>query len=129
MKPNEEFPQRNAKLQDHDPNSVLQYWRRSLNVRKKHRRSLIHGSFEIHDAEDPSVACYSRVSKESKEQAIVVLNFTGKQCVWLVPADKRSILRDGRAVLSNFDAGSLPRWLDADGRMSLRPFEAFVLTA
>lgn len=127
MRVNEDFPQRNAKLQDLDPESVLQYWRRGLGVRKKHARSLIHGTFHMHSAEDLSIMCFSRVSKESREQAMVVLNFTGQHCEWLVPADLRSLLRDGRALLSNFDAGSLPRSLDAGGRVSLRPFEAFVL--
>lgn len=128
MKVNDDFPQRNAKLQDVDPESILQYWRHALRVRKKHARSLVHGTFHMHGAEDPSVMCFSRSSKEGKGQALVVLNFTKEHCEWVVPVEARSILRDGRAVLSNYDAGSLPRSVNDDGgRVSLRPFEAFVL--
>lgn len=123
---NDDFPQRNAKLQDIDPESTLQYWRHALNVRKKHAHSLIHGTFHMHSADDPSIMCFSRVSKEGKGQALVVLNFTGEKCEWVVPVEERSILRDGHALLSNYDAALLPRSVDDGGRVSLRPFEAFV---
>lgn len=129
MRVNDDFPQRNAKLQDIEPESVLQYWRQALSVRKKHARSLIHGTFHMHCADDPSIMSFSRVGKEGKGQALVVLNFTKEHCEWVVPVEERSILRDGHALLSNYDAGSLPRLVDDGGRVSLRPFEAFVLGA
>ncbi|KAM0332313.1 hypothetical protein ACHAQA_002589 [Verticillium albo-atrum] len=125
MRVNDDYAQWNAAVEEKDENSVLHYWRRGLKVRKKHLELLIYGAFEMHDPGNPSVLSYTRVSDKSKEQALVILNFTDEPYKWPVPVEKQSLLQEKNVILSTYGTeGSSGFSAGSDGLIELRPFEA-----
>lgn len=126
MRVNDDYRQCNAEHQQSDPSSVLQYWRRCLHARKEAWRSLIYGKFQMHDAENESIMAYSRLDEESRETALVVVNFTDGEKKWRVPGEYRKLLDGGRLALSTYGTDSPPK-VTAEGGISLRPFESFVV--
>jgi len=58
--------------------SVLHFWRRVLQTRKANGDVLVHGTFELVDAENPTV--FSLLKKAANgRRALVVCNFSGAE--------------------------------------------------
>nr|POE47394.1 alpha-glucosidase [Quercus suber] len=98
-----------------DELSVLQFWRRGLEQRKKHKDVFVYGGFELLDDQHESVFAYKRATDE--EAFVVVLNFTGKDVQWEVPARARVT----RWVAGNYQAGAPEK--SSSGTITLRPWE------
>jgi oligo-1,6-glucosidase len=55
---------------------MLSFWKRILQIRKKHNDLLVHGEYEDLDIEDETFFMFSKTWKTSK--AVVICNFTDK---------------------------------------------------
>lgn len=74
MKVNPNYTEVNAASQVDNPNSLYNFWKKSLEVRKLHKDLLIYGNLEILDFDNEKVFSYVKTSGNSK--AYVVLNFS-----------------------------------------------------
>lgn len=110
---NPNYPQINARDQEADPGSVLNYYRRMIRVRREHE-ALVWGEYAAFDDFAPPLFVYRRSLAE--ETLIVALNFSDT----LQPLKLES-LRSGAGaeiLISNYP--------DAGPASTLRPWEATV---
>lgn len=67
--------------------SPWQWWQRALKDRKEHKDVFVYGDFEDLSADHEKVYAYLRTSSTNpKEKWVVVLNFSGKEETWTLPA-------------------------------------------
>ncbi|KAI0126157.1 maltase [Xylariales sp. AK1849] len=67
----------NVAQQEADESSVLNFWKRMLQIRKEQAELLVHGYYEVIDEEDEQVFSYWKTGNAGK--ALVVLNFTSTE--------------------------------------------------
>lgn len=122
MRVNDDFKTVNAQAQREftsDTNlSVLQFWKRGLANRKAHTGVFVYGDFEMLDGNEDAVFAYRRFS--DKEQWAVVLNFTGKEQEWPVPAKVK--VKAWQA--GNYGSGKPEK--ETQGVVKLRPWEGIL---
>lgn len=67
--------------------SPWQWWQRALADRKEHRDVFVYGGFEDLSADDEAVYAYARTSSTNPgEKWVVLLNFSGEEKSWSLPA-------------------------------------------
>lgn len=76
MRAHDLYSEINVKKQENDPESVLNFWKDMLRLRKNHRELFIHGSLEVLDYENPNSFCF--IKSRGEKEALVALNFTEK---------------------------------------------------
>jgi oligo-1,6-glucosidase len=101
----------NAAAEEKDPNSVLNYFRKVVKLRKGNR-ILVYGSYTVLDRDNPDVYAYTRELNGRK--VLVLLNFKGRTAMVKTGAD----LGNAKILLGNYPDPS------KDG--SLKPYEAVV---
>lgn len=74
MSVNPNYKEVNAASQVNDPNSLYNFWKKALEVRKTHKDLFIYGALEILDFDNEKIFSYTKTSGNSK--AYVVLNFS-----------------------------------------------------
>ncbi|HIU87775.1 MAG TPA: alpha-glucosidase [Candidatus Avilachnospira avistercoris] len=105
----------NAELEEHDADSVLNFYRRLLKVRKG-RSSVLYGRTEFLEIEDPKLLIYERIAED--EILISVNNFSRDELSFRLP-DK---FQGAELLISNCRKPDI-----RDGVARLRPWEAFTL--
>ncbi|HKO76330.1 MAG TPA: alpha-glucosidase, partial [Flavobacterium sp.] len=75
LKVNDNHTVLNVEAQDKDPNSVLNYFRKMVQLRKKNP-VLVYGKYTLLDKENPNVYAYTRELEGKK--VLVLLNFSAK---------------------------------------------------
>ena len=74
--------------QQDDPNSVLNFWRKLLQIRRAHPALFAFGKFNLLDADNKHTMTYTKTSyKGGKQALLVVLNFSGLEQKYEVPQD------------------------------------------
>jgi oligo-1,6-glucosidase len=111
LKVNPDYGTVNAEIQENDPNSVLNHFRKLIKLRKQDL-ALVYGEYTLLDKDNPDVYSYSR--KLNDETIVVMLNFKDKMAIAKTGIDlsKAEILIDNYPGPGN---GS-----------QLRPYEAKV---
>ena len=109
---NENYKQVNVAAQEGDPDSVLNFYRKAIALRKE-LSCVRHGNYTEYGKLSGSVYCYSR--EDSKQKILVVCSFTGKSLKWTAP--KGFDLSSARLALHNVAAAD---------PVSLKPYEARV---
>ncbi|MFV5694610.1 glycoside hydrolase family 13 protein [Flavobacterium sp. LB3P122] len=114
LKVNPNYKTINVEAQEKDPNSVLNYFRKLVQLRKK-EPTLVYGNYTLLDKENPNVYAYTRELNGKK--LLVLLNFTDKNSPYKIgiPVAKSKI------ILDNY-----PNTKQLNNSM-LRPYEAIVL--
>lgn len=105
----------NAAAQDGKQDSVLNFYRELINLRKI-SKTVRNGSFKLHLERDKNILCYERINNH--EKMLVVCNFTNKNASCTLPDN--SYLLDGSLIITNY--GTPPNMVKG----KLRPYEAFV---
>ncbi|NTV83461.1 MAG: alpha-glucosidase [Bacteroidales bacterium] len=75
LKVNPDYTSVNAEAQENDPNSVLNYFRKLVGLRKQYL-TLVYGKYELLDKDNPDVYSYRR--SLNNESILVMLNFRDK---------------------------------------------------
>jgi oligo-1,6-glucosidase len=101
----------NVMVQEKDPNSVLNYFRKMQNLRKEND-VLVYGNFVLVDAVNPDVFAYTREWKGKK--VLVLLNFKNKTATTKSGIDVSKL----KTLIHNYSHAS------TDG--SLKPYEAVI---
>ncbi len=112
IKVNPNYSAVNVEVQEKDPNSTLNYFRKMIALRKQ-EPALVYGTFTLVDRENPSVFAYIRVMDGRK--LLVLLNFTAEEAEVNTGID----LSNSKVLIGNYPTPS------ANG--SLMPYEAVVL--
>jgi len=80
MRVNDSYEEINVAAQEHDPQSVLSFWKAMIRVRKRHLDVFAHGSFDLHDASNDATFVYTKTAQDaSRLGALVALNFTSAE--------------------------------------------------
>ncbi|KAI5242447.1 maltase [Aureobasidium subglaciale] len=67
----------NVKQQIHDPDSVLNFWKQMLRLRKNYSALLVHGEFKLVDFDNEHV--FSFVKELKGQKALIVCNFCDRE--------------------------------------------------
>jgi oligo-1,6-glucosidase len=111
---NENYITTNVKAEDADSNSVLNYIRKMVKLRKENKDVLVYGKYELLDKDNPNVYAYTR--EGSGRKFLVLLNFTGKESAVNTGID----ISKAKTLINNYG--------DAVGN-TLKPYQAAVLEA
>ncbi|PGH03119.1 hypothetical protein AJ79_07446 [Helicocarpus griseus UAMH5409] len=80
MRVHDLYKEINVARQTGDPNSVLSFYKRALQLRKEYAELFIHGSFKLYDGENENTFVFEKVGKgpggNGEERALVALNFS-----------------------------------------------------
>ena len=106
----------NAAAEEKDPDSVLNYYKQMIALRKSHL-GLIYGSFQLLAEENHQVFAYRRTLAETGENYLIACNFSDKDAAFTIPAD----FAGARRLIGNYPDTA------PTGAVTLRPYEAFVL--
>lgn len=109
---NKNYPEINAAKEETDSNSVLNYFRKAVKLRKENP-VLVYGKYTLLDAANPDVYAYKR--ELGNQKFLVLLNFSSKQ----VSVNAGMDISRSDILLSN-----VHRWQAGN---SLQPYEALVV--
>jgi oligo-1,6-glucosidase len=112
LKVNDNYTSINASIQEKDPNSVLNYFR-SMVMLRKNNPVLVYGKYKLLDAENPNIYAYTR--ELGNKKILVILNFSDK----LAKINTIYNLKKSKVLQHNYSSPSLDK--------SLKPYEALVL--
>lgn len=117
IKVNPNYKTINAAIQENDPNSCLNYFRKLVNLRKNNL-ALVYGKYTLLDKNNPNVYAYTREWEGIK--MLILLNFSSANA----KANIRLNTANAKVLLSNYKGGTVI-YMEKDG-ISLRPYEAVI---
>jgi oligo-1,6-glucosidase len=117
---NSNYPEINVQRQTDDPNSIVNYYRQLIELRKKHLVT-VYGDYKLLNPSD--VAIYAFQRRLGQDQLITVLNFTPEPQIFKWEAEIPMI--EFELLLCNYPGNHRD---DAD-ILTLRPYEARVYLA
>ncbi len=109
---NENYPQINVASQEVDPDSLLNFYRKAISLRKS-LAVVRRGTYEEFSRMDPNVYIYARVMRG--QRILVICSFTDKKVKFRMP--KGYDLASAQLILNNYPASS---------SLELRPYETRV---
>lgn len=127
MRANDDYKSVNAEAQrkhsaeNDDQLSVLQFWKRGIENRKKNKDVFVYGDFACLDDQHNDVFAYKRWS-EAGDAFIVVLNFSGKNVEWTLPAKEEG--KVVKWVAGNYVKRAPEKALS--GKIALRAWEGIL---
>lgn len=113
MRVNDNYKEVNAALQVDDENSLFNFWRRALEVRKKYKDVLIYGDLDILDFGNQELFSYTK--KRDGQMAYVVLNFTNQTQKF-----EKLVNGDFELVMSNEESISQDELTPYEGRIYVK---------
>lgn len=111
---NPNYPEINAQREANQPDSILNFYRKALKLRKA-EQALLDGVYREHRPLSGKLYLYSRTL--GKEQLLVICLFSDKPCRLHLPKEFRG--REAKLLLSNYPAPKDPS--------QLRPWETRIL--
>jgi oligo-1,6-glucosidase len=112
IKVNPNYTTVNVKEEEKDPNSILNYFKKMVSLRKT-TPALIYGKYKLLDKDNPSIYCYTRAW--NGKTILVLLNFKAQSAKAATGLD----LSKARILIGNYADPSLTG--------TLRPYESIVL--
>ena len=112
LKVNDNHVTLNAAAQEKDPNSVLNYFRKMVKLRKNNP-VLIYGKYTLIDVKNPNIYAYTRELDGKK--VLVMLNFRSKKA----KLNTNINLKNAKLLIGNYTKSSKG--------LELKPYEAVVL--
>ena len=116
LKVNENHRFLNAEVQEKDPNSVLNYFRKIVKLRKENP-VLVYGKYTLLDLENPNVYSYTRELNGKK--MLIALNFTKNNALY----EPEFSLEKSKISSSNYSE----LFSDNKNNTILRPYEAMII--
>lgn len=113
---NENYKQINVKKQLNDPNSVLNFYKRMIQLRKQHD-VFVYGTYDLILESHKAIYAYTRTLGD--EKAVVIVNLTDRKTMYRYDSLK---LNSEHLVLTNYDVKPHKHAT----RFTLRPYEARV---
>ena len=116
IKVNPNFEKVNVAAEENDPNSILNYFRKAVKLRKENQ-VLVYGKYALLDKANPNVYAYTRT--EGDEKVLVVLNFSKDKINWAIPS---GIGLTENVMLNNYNSVESTKT-----EIALNPYQAIVL--
>ncbi|EPZ37851.1 alpha-glucosidase [Anoxybacillus ayderensis] len=113
---NENYKQINVQKQLNDPNSVLNFYKRMIQLRKQHD-VFVYGTYDLILENHKAIYAYTRTLGD--EKAVVIVNLTDRKTMYRYDSLK---LNSEQLVLTNYDVKQHKHAT----RFTLRPYEARV---
>ncbi len=107
----------NAAMEDKDPNSCLNYFRKLVALRKNNL-TLVYGKYNLLDKDNPKVYAYTREGEGGK--MLIVLNFSSDRAFAHIGISTAK----AKVVLSNYQ--EKPDGKGGESVIQLRPYEAVI---
>jgi len=112
---NPNYQKINVRDQDKDPNSILNFYRMLLDVRKKHE-VFVFGEVEELNFEHPKVYGYTK--RNNEEAILVLLNFSQEDIRWVSPSN----LRLNKVIINNYEQLEIK-----DKEINLKPYQGTIV--
>lgn len=120
LKINPNYTQINAEAALADENSIFHYYKKLIELRKKHE-VIVYGDYSIVDAENEQVYAFTR--SLGSEQLLVILNFYEQTAEFTLVGDDVSFdISNAELLISNYEITSHQDM----NSLTLRPYEARV---
>jgi oligo-1,6-glucosidase len=116
LKVNENHRYLNAEVQEKDPNSVLNYFRKIVKLRKENP-VLVYGKYTLLDNDNLNVYCYTRELDGKK--LLIALNFSENNATY----ESGFSLEKSKIISSNYSE----LFVDNKNNTILRPYEAMII--
>jgi len=107
----------NAALQEKDPNSCLNYFRKLVRLRKNNG-VLVYGKYQLLDKNNPQVYAYTREGEGGK--MLILLNFSATEA----RTELNFPLGNAKLLLSNYPGETAPK--NNTSTIRLKPYEAII---
>ena len=104
----------NAKSEEKDPNSVLNFYKKLIKIRKN-SETIIYGSYELLLADDENIFAYIR--NYENEKILVLCNFSKDSIAFDIPKE----FKNGNIFISNYDRENIIDFTQ------LKPYEAIAV--
>lgn len=115
MKVNSNYTTINEEAENNDPNSVLNYFRKVVTLRKEHQ-VLVYGQYVLLDKSNPYV--YTYIRKNNEEKILVLLNFSSHNATTNIETQ----IGNAKILLSNYKiAPDIKKTF-----VTLRPYECTI---
>ena len=114
IKVNPNYKEINAAQQLEDPDSVFHYYQKLIRLRKE-KDIIVYGGFEPLYRDDEQIFAYIR--RQEQEKLLTVCNFSDKNAEMEIPEE----FKGAECLITNLDRTVF------EGRIVLKPYEAFVL--
>ena len=114
IKVNPNYKEINAAQQLEDPNSIFHYYQKLIRLRKE-KDIIVYGEFEPLYRDDEQIFAYIR--RQEQEKLLTVCNFSEKNAEMEIPEE----FKGAECLITNLDRTVF------EGRIVLKPYEAFVL--
>ena len=114
IKVNPNYKEINAAQQLEDPNSIFHYYQKLIRLRKE-KDIIVYGGFEPLYRDDEQIFAYIR--RQEQEKLLTVCNFSDKNAEMEIPEE----FKGAECLITNLDRTVF------EGRIVLKPYEAFVL--
>ena len=108
----------NQALQQNNINSTLNYFKKMIQLRKKHP-ILVYGDYQILDKNNPAIYAYIRTLNGKKW--LILLNFTHKNATTFIPNLKKS---NFKLIINNYVQSIIPYNLNY---FSLKPYQSLII--
>ncbi len=115
IKVNPDYKIINEETEDKDPNSILNYFRKVVKLRKQHL-VLVYGKYQLLDKNNPNVYEYTRTG--DGEKLLILLNFTTHNAVANIGID----LKNAKILLSNYKSSPAI----SNKIITLKPYQALI---
>jgi len=115
---NSNYTEINAEQAVADPNSIFNYYKQLISLRKKHE-VMVYGSYNLLLEDDERLYCYTR--ELNNEKWIIILNFFASEELFILPQEIKQ--RFGNLIISNYSDVEQTTNLSS---INLRPYEARV---
>ncbi|MGE7906007.1 glycoside hydrolase family 13 protein [Peribacillus sp. NPDC094092] len=124
IKVNPNFPEINAEKAYNDPNSIFHFYKKLIQLRKKHE-IVVYGRYELLLPDDERIFAYTR-SFEG-EKLLVLCNFKEEQASYTLPEELHAY--SATRLISNYDQEEVSNYDQEEEGISgkpLRPYECRV---
>ena len=108
----------NAAVQEKDPNSCLNYFRRLVKLRGENVSVLVYGKYTLLDKANPNVYAYTRETND--QRMLIVLNFSSSDAQAKISLN----LSGATMLLSNYNEA--PLYNKAQSALVLKPYQSVV---
>jgi oligo-1,6-glucosidase len=117
---NPDYKKINVNVQENDPGSILNYFRKMVKLRKDNP-ALVNGKYELFDKDNPTIYSYTRTL--DSEQFLIVLNFSSVGQYYTTPLTLGQ--RKLKVVIDNYGHTAWPK----TDQIGLKPYEAVIFKA
>ncbi|TDD96574.1 glycoside hydrolase family 13 protein [Flavobacterium cellulosilyticum] len=114
LKVNQNYTTVNAEIEENNPNSILNYFRKIVKLRKQYP-VLVYGKYTLLDKENPKVFAYTRELEGKK--LLVLLNFSSDSANVKTGVE----FENSKIISSNYPTSTI------NNRSVLRPYEALIV--